>query len=178
MRTPGEDVYLPTLYFNGPIDPANVKRQVKSIVRRIAVLLSSKPMKQPIMSGDRPSPCNSVCMSTTRTTVSVCLVFTENRPLYMRSWGGGKNTPRNHNIASDGKGYIGGHPWYDTVRGHHGVTVDNLDRLGNAGTPNQRIRSDLTEPVKFTAVAAKGSIRRCARTRHFPDSPVSLRCFC
>ena len=93
----------------------------------------------------------------------------KNRPLYMRSWGGGKNTPRNHNIASDGKGYIGGHPWYDTVRGHHGVTVDNLKPRpvdsGNAGTPNQRIRSDLTEPVKFTAVAAKGLYPGVAQER-------------
>ena len=41
-----------------------------------------------------------------------------------------------------------------------GLTVDNLKPRpvdhGQAGTPNQRIRDDLHDEVKFTAVAANG----------------------
>ena len=84
-----------------------------------------------------------------------------NRPLYNRAWGSRDAHPKNHSIASGGKGYIGGHAWFDTPRGHAaGLTVDNLKPRpvdhGQAGTPNQRIRDDLTDDVKFTAVAAEG----------------------
>ena len=61
-----------------------------------------------------------------------------NRPLYNRAWGSRDAHPKNESIASGGKGYIGGHAWFDTPRGHAGVTVDNLKPRpvdhGQAGT--------------------------------------------
>ena len=82
------------------------------------------------------------------------------RPLYARAWGSRDSHFRNESVATGGKGYIGGHAWFDTVRGHAGVTVDNLKPRpvddGQAGCPNQRIRDNLSDDVKFTAVAAQG----------------------
>jgi len=57
------------------------------------------------------------------------------------------------------RGYAGGHPWIDTVRGHNGVVVDNRQIQwvddGNEGCRNQQIRSAFSDPVKFVAVRAK-----------------------
>ena len=58
------------------------------------------------------------------------------------------------------RGYAGGDPWKDHVRGHCGVVVDGLKAKpvdnGNQGCANQRVRELLAPEVKFCAVQAAG----------------------
>ncbi len=86
--------------------------------------------------------------------------YAKNRPIYVQGWGGGRGGAVNESIKAHPRGYVGGHPWKDTVRGMAGgVVVDNLKAMpiasGEAGLENHRIRKGLHGPVKFVAGRVK-----------------------
>jgi len=152
MRAPGEDRYCPTLYFGcGPIDPKKVKPPpAPSYVapeRGFALLRAEEGP------GYWESPKPAVALQFGMYYVHYvhdcfailgCQAF--NRPIYLN-----RAFPR---------GYAGGDPWIDSVRGHCGVVVDNKQARyvdnGNHGTKNHRLRHGLHRPVKFVAARARG----------------------
>lgn len=153
MRKPGEDIYYPSLLFGvGPIDPKRVSpppaRSFAAPERGFAMLRA----------GEGPaywtSPKPAVALQFGMYYVHYvhdCFTLIEyyafNRPLYRKRQFG----PH--------RGYAGGHPWRDTVRGHNGVVVDNKRIMpvddGNNGCEHQEIRNAFTDNVKFVAVRSK-----------------------
>ncbi|MFP4355485.1 MAG: hypothetical protein ACLFUJ_10235 [Phycisphaerae bacterium] len=155
MRKPGDELYLPSLYWGlSPIDPDKVQPpSVESVVseeRGFALLKAEHSPKY--WESDAPAVGLQFAMyyvHYVHDCFSILQYVANNRLVYHRM---GRPEGR--------KGYAGGDPWKDHVRGHCGVVVDGLkaqpvDR-GNAGTPNHRIRKELTGPARFTAVRAAG----------------------
>ena len=154
LRKPGEDVYLPTLYFGlKPIDAKNVKGPpVSSFVTKERGFALLRADESPAY-WDSPKPAVSLqfgmyyvhyvhdCFATLQ-------YVAHNRYIYTKMG------------ATQGN-YAGGDPWRDHVRGQAGgVIVDGLKPQpiddGNHGTAKERIRSQFTGPFKFTSARAKG----------------------
>ena len=153
MRRPGDDLYLPSLYWGlGPIDPKKVTPPtVQSYVtdeRGFAFLRMEESPKY------WESPAPAVAMQFGMYYVHYvhdCFTLLGyqafNRPIYI-------------NKGNAAKGYAGGDPWRDHLRGHTGVFVDGqranpVDR-GNNGCENQTIRHGFHDDAKFVSCRARG----------------------
>lgn len=154
MRKPGEDVYLPTLYFGlGPIDPAKVKPpRVRSYVapeRGFALLRAEEGPAY----WESPKPAVALQFGMyyvhyVHDCFSILQYVSHNRFIYAK-------------MGAAGKGYAGGDPWRDHVRGQgSGVVVDGLQAQfvddGEDGVRNERVRHHFSRAAKFVAVAARG----------------------
>ena len=167
LRKPGEDVYLPSLYFNlGPVDPkvqrAPAAPSYFAFQRGFAFLRADESPAY----WDSPAP--AVAMQTgfyyphyAHDCFSLLGYHAFNRTIYANGGGGEVN----HYVIDQIKngpptGYVGRHPWKDTNRGHAGVTVDNLGprptENGDEGLKHHVIRSGFSPSVKFVAARTKG----------------------
>ncbi len=153
MRGPGEDVYLPSLYFGvAPVDPQKVKPPpAPSYVTRERGFALLRAEESPAY-WESPKPAVALQFGMYYVHyVHDCFAMLNyvalNRTIYER-------------MGSVKKGYAGGDPWRDHVNGQtSGVVVDGLKPNwvddGNNGCQNQRIREHLTGSAKFVAVRAK-----------------------
>lgn len=155
LRRPGEELYLPTLYYGlGPVDPKKVSPppapSYVSRQRGFALLRADEGPSY--WQGPAPAVAQQFAMYYVH-YVHDCFAllgyYANGRCIYKRM-----GRPKGR------KGYAGGDPWKDHVRGHCGVVVDGLKAKpvddGNAGCANQRIRELLAPEVKFCAVQAAG----------------------
>ncbi len=155
LRMPGEDTYLPSLYWglepiavNQVKPPAPTGGSYASRERGFALLrMDHSP---DYWESPRPAVALQFGMYYVH-YVHDCFALMQyvahNRLLYDR-------------MGNTARGYAGGDAWRNHVRGHSGVVVDGLraspvDR-GNHGTPNHRVRTGFEGPVRFTAVQAAG----------------------
>ncbi len=165
MRKPDEAKYYPSLFFGlKPIDPAQVKApKVKSFVaneRGFAFLKMEETSDY--WESEKPAVALQFGMyyvHYAHDCFSLLGYQAFNRPIYTHGWGGDGGVT-NESIQNHPRGYIGKHPWHDTVRGHAGgVVVDNLKAMpitsGENGLDHHRIRQNLTGPVKFVAGRVK-----------------------
>ena len=152
MRHPGDEKYLPSLFFDlDPVDPAEViPPPASSGVYRERGFAMLRAEEGPEYWAS-PAPSVSLLFSMyyvhyTHDSFALAGFHAHNRAIY-----------QNRGIS---RGYAGDDPWTDSVRGHAGVVVDNLQAKfvdnGNAGTPNHRVRYDLRDPVRFVAIQAEG----------------------
>ncbi|GEM_PF-438791 len=169
MRGPDEERAYPTLFFGlEPIDPAEVTPPApESIVseQRGFAFLKADETPEYWTSG-KPAVAMQFGMyyvHYAHDCFSLLGYHAHGRPLYARGWGSRsrKDHVKNRSIRTGGKGYIGGHAWYDTPRGQAGgLTVDHLKPRpvdhGQNGSVNQRIRHLVKDEMKFVAVAAEG----------------------
>ncbi|HUT36697.1 MAG TPA: hypothetical protein VNE39_24630 [Planctomycetota bacterium] len=153
MRAPGEEVYLPSLYFGlGLVDPKKVTPPpAPSYVARERGFALLRAEESPAY-WESPKPVVALQFAMRYVHyVHDCFTILDyvafNAPIYCRM-GGVK------------RGYAGSDPWRDHMRGMCGVVVDGLQAQpvddGNSGTKNQRIREHFSPPAKFVAVRAKG----------------------
>ncbi|MBM4034615.1 MAG: hypothetical protein FJ291_22965 [Planctomycetes bacterium] len=153
LRAPGEDAYLPSLYFGlGPIDPKKVSPPpVRSHVARERGFALLRAEESPAY-WESPKPAVALQFAMRYVHyVHDCFTLLDyvafNAPIYCR-------------MGGTTKGYAGNDPWRDHVRGMCGVVVDGLQAQpvddGNSGTKNHRIREHFSAPAKFIAVRAKG----------------------
>ncbi len=153
MRAPGEDAYLPSLYFGlGPIDPKKATPPpVKSYVARERGFALLRAEESPAY-WESPKPAVALQFAMRYVHyVHDCFTLLDyvafNAPIYCR-------------MGGTTRGYAGSDPWRDHVRGMCGVVVDGLQAQpvddGNAGTKNHRIREHFSPPAKFVAVRARG----------------------
>ncbi|MGB2819614.1 MAG: hypothetical protein WBF17_01430, partial [Phycisphaerae bacterium] len=153
MRSPGEELHLPSLYFGlGPVDPKKVKPPpAQSYVSRQRGFALLRAEESPAY---WESPAPAVAMQFAMYYVhyvhdcfSILGYNAHNRMIYER-------------MGSARRGYAGGEAWRDHVRGHCGVVVDGLKAQpvdnGNEGTKNHRVRHAFAGPVKFVAARARG----------------------
>lgn len=154
-REPGENTYLPSLYWGlRPVDANRVSPPpVKSILapeRGFALLRAEESPAY------WESPRPAVALQFARYYVhyvhdcfSILQFVAKNRLLYGRM---GRPEGR--------RGYAGGDPWKDHVRGHCGVVVDGLKAepvaRGDDGVEGHRHRCEFTPQAKFVAVQAAG----------------------
>ncbi len=166
MRKPGEDVYLPTLYFGlGAIDPGKTSAPaVKSYLASQRQFAMLKAEESPAY-WEGSAPAVSVQFGGyyphyAHDSFSLLGFYAFNRAIYVNAWGAkvdGYVHPQIRNGPPTG--YLARHPWKDTNRGHAGVTVDNLGprpvESGEEGLKNYAMRSDLAPAVKFVAGRTK-----------------------
>jgi len=152
MRKPGQDRYLSSLYFGiGPIDPMQVTPpSVESYLARERGFAFLRMDESPsYWEGPRPAVAQQFGMHYVHDCFSLLGYQAFNRPIYLNTWGGGK------------KGYAGGNAWKDSVRGHSGVVVDNLqakpvDR-GEEGLANHTNVRFVSQPrYKLSGARAAG----------------------
>ncbi len=156
FRKPGEETYYPTLLFNlEPVDPAKVKPPAPypSFVARQRGFAMLKADHSPAYwESWKPA----VALQFARYYVhyvhdcfSLLGYHAYNAPIYL-------------NAGGSGSGYAGGNAWKDSVRGHSGVLVDNLQAQPVArkddGTVGHAYREDLEMAGggRFVAVRAAG----------------------
>ncbi len=155
LRGPGEKLYLPTLYYGlGPIDPEEVSPPpAPSYVSRQRGFALLRANESPgYWESDAPAVAQQFGMYYVH-YVHDCFAmlgyYAKGRCIYKRM-----GRPKGR------RGYAGGDPWKDHVRGHCGVVVDGLKAKpvdnGNNGCANQRIRERLVPKVKFCAAQAAG----------------------
>jgi len=154
MRRPGEEVYLPTLYFGlGPIDAKKVAPPpVKSYVAPERGFSLLRAEESPAY-WESPAPAVALQFGMyyvhyVHDCFSILQYVAENRFIYNK-------------MGAAGGGYAGGDPWRDHVRGQaSGVVVDGLKAQfvdsGEEGVRNERVRHNFAGPARFVAVAAKG----------------------
>jgi hypothetical protein len=165
MRQPGQDLYLPSLYWGlGPIDPKQVRPPAPAtsyvaMERGFAFLRADETAAY----WEGPGPAVALQFGMyyvhyAHDGFSILGYHALNRTLYTHAWGGQGGTV-NESIKAHPRGYIGGHPWHDTVRGYAGVVVDNLKALpiagGDHGLQHHRLRQDFAPAVKFVAGRVK-----------------------
>ena len=151
-RLPSRDKYYPSLLFNlDPIDPEKVSPiAVASYVapERGFGMLRMEESKD-YWSSDRPAAALQFGMCYVH-YVHDCFTLmhyiANRRPVYSRR------------AFGPHRGYAGGHPYQDSVRGHNGVVVDNqqikpVDN-GNNGAENTAIRHLFAGHVKFLDISA------------------------
>jgi HEAT repeat protein len=155
LRDPGQDVYMPTPFFGfGPMDPKKVRPPRPSpsyVTRGRGFALLHTEESQAYWESPRPAVSLQLGMyypHYVHDCFSILQYIAYNRLIYSRV---GKIIKR---------GYTGGDPFRDHVRGHCGVVVDGLQATpvddGNSGTANHDIREDLTNSVRFVAARTKG----------------------
>jgi len=170
MRRPGENVYLPSLYFGlGPIDAAQVKPPADTTKSYLAMERGFAFLRAQEGSAYWQSPAPAVAMQFgmyyahyAHDCFSLLGLHAFNRPIYVNAGGGDvKGHYVNEHIRSGPPtGYIARHPWKDTNRGHAGITVVNLQprpvNSGENGLEKHRMRSQFANTVKFVAGQAEG----------------------
>ena len=153
MRASGEETYYPTLYFGlDPITQADAAPPpAPSYVARERGFAFLRSNETPAY-WESPDPAVALQFGMyyvhyVHDCFSILGYNAFNRPLYTRAGGAQK-------------GYSGGAPWEDSVRGHCGVVVDGLQAQpvdeGNRGVENQIVREHLAGPAKFVSVHATG----------------------
>ncbi|MCC5848264.1 MAG: hypothetical protein JJU29_09230 [Verrucomicrobia bacterium] len=152
MRHPGDEMYLPSLFFGqDPVNPAEVTPPPAPSglyrERGFAMLRAEEGPDYWASSAPAVSLLFSMYyVHYTHDSFALAGFHAHNRPLYV-----------NRGIS---RGYAGDDPWTDSLRGHAGVVVDNLQGKfvdnGNEGTPNHRVRHDFRDPVRFVAIQAEG----------------------
>ncbi|MFP4054605.1 MAG: hypothetical protein ACLFV7_12160 [Phycisphaerae bacterium] len=161
MREPGEQKYYPTLFFGlkplakNDVSPPKVESFV-AMERGFAMLRAEESPKY--WQSGKPAVSLQFGMyyvHYAHDCFSLLGYWAKNRPIYVRGWGG-RGGVTNESIQRHPRGYIGKHPWHDTVRGHAGgVVVDNLKAMpidsGEEGIPSHRIRKGFHPEVKFVA---------------------------
>lgn len=176
MRRPGEEAYLPSLYFGlKPIDPARTKPPtVESYLANERGFAFLRAEESPAY-WESPAPAVAVQFGFyyphyAHDCFSLLGFHAMNRPIYVNSYG----SKVDHYVLDQIKngpptGYLARHPWKDTNRGHAGVTVDNLGprpvENGNEGLKNHVMRFERTPQVKFVAGRAKGVFPNVAQER-------------
>ena len=168
MRAPGEDTYLPSLYFGlGPIDSKAVKPPaVKSCVAAERGFALLRTEESPAY-WESPEPAVALQFGMyyvhyVHDCFSILEYVADNRFVYNR-------------MGRVGGGYAGGDICRDSTRGQgSAVTVDDLQiqpvDTGDQGSRNVRIRQRLTPPAKFVAVRAAP-----APPDYTPTKPASRR---
>ena len=165
LRPPGEDVYLPSLYWGlGPIEAKKVAPppapSYVAMERGFAMLRADESPAY----WEGPAPAVAMQFGNyyvhyAHDCFSILGYQAFNRPIYTHGWGGGGGNVVNASIKAHPRGYCGGDPWHDTVRSYCGVVVDNLKAMpiesGNEGLRNHRIRQDLSPLCKFVAGRVK-----------------------
>ncbi len=161
MRKPGDEVYYPSLYFGlEPIGPGDAPApDVESYVAMERGFAMLRAEESPAY-WESPKPAVALQFGMyyvhyAHDCFSLLGYYAKNRPIYVQGWGA-KGGTTNESIQSHPRGYIGGHPWHDTVRGHAGgVVVDNLKAMpitgGENGLEHHRIRQGFHPPVTFAA---------------------------
>jgi hypothetical protein len=154
MRKPGDELYLPSLYFGlGPVDPKKVKAppapSYVTAERGFALLR----MEEGPAYWESPRPAVGLQFGMyyvhyVHDCFSILQYVAHNRYMYQR-------------MGAVQGGYAGGDPWRDHVRGQAGgVVVDGLKAQfvdgGEEGIKNERMRSRLDGEAKFVAIRAKG----------------------
>jgi len=155
MRLPGQDKYYPSLLFNlDPIDPEKVSPMaVASYVapERGFGMLRMEESKD-YWSSDRPAAALQFGMRYVH-YVHDCFTLMHyiamRHPVYARR------------AFGPWRGYAGGHPYQDSVRGHNGIVVDSLQiqpvDSGDHGSQHTRIRHVFADHVKFLGISAAGT---------------------
>lgn len=153
MRKPGEDVYLPSLYFGlKPIDATKVRPPAApshvASERGFAMLRAEESPAY----WESPKPAVALQFGVyyvhyVHDCFSIMQYVAHNRYIYNR-------------MGAMGGGYAGGDPWRDHVRGQaSGVVVDGLQAQpidnGESGISNERLRKHFSPPAKFVAIRAK-----------------------
>ncbi|TVR13131.1 MAG: hypothetical protein EA401_07510 [Planctomycetota bacterium] len=156
LRKPNEEMYYPSLLFNlDPIDPKTVTppQPTPSYIahqRGFAFLRADHSASY--WTGPKPAVALQFAryyVHYVHDCMSILGFHAFNTPLIVNSWG-------------IGRGYAGGNAWRDSVRGHSGIVVDNLQAQPVArdfdGTQGHRYRSDFDNAldIRFTAVRADG----------------------
>lgn len=155
LREPGEDTYLPSLYWG--LEPIKASRvsppAVESFLapqRGFALLRAEESPAY----WESPGPAVSLQFARyyvhyVHDCFSILQLVAKNRLLYGRM-----GRPKGR------RGYAGGDPWKDHVRGHCGVVVDGLQAQpvarGDDGTEGHRHRHEFSPQAKFVAVQAAG----------------------
>lgn len=159
LRAPDDEVYLPTLLFNlEPVDPAAVQPPVPTpsyLARQRGFAFLRADHSRNYWTGPKPAvalQCARYYVHYVHDCMSLLGLHAFNAPLVVNGWG-------------TGRGYAGGNAWRDSVRGHSGVVVDNLQAKpvarGFDGTQGHRYRDNLDQPdnplaIRFVAVRADG----------------------
>jgi hypothetical protein len=155
MRKPGEEAYLPSLFFGlGAMKPGeNQPPSVQSYLAPERGFAFLRMEESPAYwSSPRPAVSQQFGMyyvHYVHDCFSLLGYHAFNRHIYANAWGGGRG------------GYAGGHAWRDSVRGHAGVVVDNLkarpvDR-GNDGMANHSNIRFASYPIaKLSGARAAG----------------------
>lgn len=153
MRKPGEDLYLPTLYFGiRPIDPTQVKPPaVKSYIAPERGFAMLRAEESPAY-WESPKPAVALQFGMyyvhyVHDSFAIHQFVADNRMVYTRQ-------------GYVRGGYAGGDPCRDSVRGKaSGVVVDSLQAnfadSGEDGIRNERLRHRFTPPAKFVSIATK-----------------------
>ena len=154
MRHPTEERAYPTLFFNlPPIDPAKAQPPLPTpsyIARERGFAMLRQDHSAHYWMGARPAVAlqfSRYYVHYVHDALSLLGFHAFNAPLILNGWG-------------TGRGYAGGDAWRDSVRGHSGVVVDNLQAQpvarGGDGTVGHRYRSNLENDleVRFVAVRA------------------------
>ena len=154
MRAPGEEVYLPSLYFGaGPVDPELVSPppSVRSYVAPTRGFAMLRAEESPAY-WESPKPALSLqfamyYMHYVHDCFCILQYVAGNRFVYQKQ-------------GYIRGGYAGNDPCRDSTRGQaSGVTVDSLQiqpvDSGEEGCRNQRIRHRFSPTAKFVAVRAR-----------------------
>jgi hypothetical protein len=154
LRKPGEDVYLPSLYWGlKPVDPKTAKAPPAPAYVTAERGFALLRMDETPAYWESPRPAVALqfgmyyvhyvhdCFATLHYVAHNRFIY--NRMGFVRG------------------GYAGGDPWRDHVRGQAGgIVVDGLQAEfvdgGEEGIKNQRARHRFTPDAKFVAIRAKG----------------------
>jgi hypothetical protein len=153
LRKPGEEIYLPSLYFGlKPVDPRSVRPPAApSYVapeRGFALLRAEESPAY----WESPKPAVALQFASAyvhyvHDCFAILQFVAHNRMIYTR-------------MGATRGGYAGGDPWRDHVRGlGSGVVVDGLQAQpvdsGEKGLERQRLRYRFDPAAKFVAIRAK-----------------------
>ena len=130
MRKPGEDRYVPTLYWGlSPIEPGKTRppAALSHIAReRGFVMLRAEEDPERYWNGQAPAVALQLAtyyVHYTHDAFSLLGFYAFNRPIYL-----------NRQISN---GYAGGCPWTDSTRGHCGVLVDSMQWATDEANPKR-----------------------------------------
>lgn len=165
LREPGEEKYYPTLFFNlPPIDPAEVtppKPTPSYVARERGFAFLRQDHSESYWMGSRPAAAlqfSRYYVHYVHDPMTLIGYHAFNAPMILNGWG-------------TGRGYAGGDAWRDSVRGHSGVVVDNLQAKpvarGDEGTVGHRYRHNLENDleIRFVSVRADGTYPGVAQER-------------
>lgn len=165
LRGPDDEKYYPSLFFNlKPIDPNTVEPPTPTpsyIARDRGFAFLRQDHSPSYWMGPRPAAAlqfSRYYVHYVHDPMTLIGYHALNAPMILNAWG-------------TGRGYAGGDAWRDSVRGHSGVVVDNLQAQpvarGDDGTVGHRYRYNLENglDVRFAAVRADNTYPGVAHER-------------
>ncbi|MCC5846689.1 MAG: hypothetical protein JJU29_01240 [Verrucomicrobia bacterium] len=165
LREPGEERFYPTLFFNlKPIDPNEVTPPLPTpsyVAKDRGFAFLRQDHSENYWMGPKPAAAlqfSRYYVHYVHDPMTLMAYHAFNAPMVLNAWG-------------TGRGYAGGNAWRDSVRGHSGVVVDNLQAQpvarGDDGTVGHRYRANLENAldVRFVAVRADGTYPGVAHER-------------